>query len=55
MSEDIVVLIQVIKMYRLHVPKGTENPIQWAYGLQSTEIAEIGELKDVSTDHAEVE
>lgn len=49
------VLIQVIKVYQLHVPEGTEDPIQWAYGLQSTEIAEIGKLKDVSTDHAELE
>ena len=55
MSEDQTVLIQVIKVYRLNVPEGTKDPIAWAYGLQSTEIAETGQFVDVSTDHAEVE
>jgi len=49
-----IVRLQVIKVYEVDVPEGTEDPIAYAYGMPTTTIAAEGSLVDVSTDHAEI-
>jgi hypothetical protein len=48
------VRIQVIKVYDVEVPDDAEDPIEAAYGLQTTEIEDTGKLIDAMTDHAQV-
>lgn len=47
------VRIQVIKVYDIDVPDDCDDPVGYAYGLQTTEIEETGKLVDVTTDYAE--
>jgi len=49
------VRIQVIKVYDIDVPDDCDDPIAYAYGLQTTEIEASGKLIDAMTDHAETE
>ncbi|MCH7687464.1 MAG: hypothetical protein IH899_12410 [Planctomycetes bacterium] len=49
------VRIQVIKVYDIDVPDDCDDPIAYAYGLQTTEIEATGRLIDATTDHAETE
>jgi len=49
------VRIQVIKVYDIDVPDDCDDPVAYAYGLQTTEIEETGKLVDAMTDHAETE
>ena len=49
------VRIQVIKVYDIDVPDDCDDPIAYAYGLQTTEIEAKGKLIDAMTDHAETE
>ena len=49
------VVIQVIKVFEIDVPDGCDDPIEYAYGLQTTQIGEEGKLIDAMTDHAETE
>jgi hypothetical protein len=49
-----IVRIQVIKVYDVEVPDGTEDPVEAAYGLQTTEIEDTGKLIDAMTDHAQI-
>lgn len=49
------VAIQVIHCYELDVPKQHEGAaIAWANTLSTTAIADLGSLKNVETDYAEV-
>lgn len=48
------VRIQVIKVFDLDVPDGCEDPLAYAYGLQTTEIAEVGRFVESMTDNAEI-
>jgi len=50
---EAAVLIQIIRVYKLDVPPGTDDPIAWAYSLSVDEIEERGIHKDTTTDHAE--
>ena len=49
-----IVRIQVIKVFDVEVPDDAEDPIQAAYGLQTTEIEDTGRLIDAMTDHAQI-
>ena len=49
------VRIQVIKVYDIDVPDDCDDPIAYAYDLQTTEIEATGRLIDATTDHAETE
>ncbi len=49
------VRIQVIKVYDIEVPNDCDDPIAYAYGLQTTEIESTGTFIDAMTDHAETE
>jgi len=49
------VLIQVIKVFEIDVPDDCDDPIGFAYGLQTTVIEAEGRLIDAMTDHAETE
>lgn len=48
------VRIQVIRVYDVEVPDDSEDPIQAAYGLQTTQIEDTGKLIDAMTDHAQI-
>lgn len=47
------VRIQVIGVYDVEVPDDVEDPIAYAYELQSSTIKDEGKLVDIRTDHAE--
>jgi len=49
------VRIQVIKVYDIDVPADCDDPIAYAYGLQTTEIEANGKFIDAMTDHAETD
>ena len=49
------VRIQVIKVFDIDVPDDCDDPIAYAYGLQTTEIEANGKFIDAMTDHAETE
>jgi len=49
------VRIQVIKVYDIDVPDGCDDPVGYAYSLQTTEIESKGRLIDATTDHAQAE
>ena len=49
------VRIQVIKVYDIEVPDDCDDPVAFAYGLQTTEIEANGKFIDAMTDHAEIE
>jgi len=49
------VRIQVIKDYDIDVPDNCDDPIAYAYGLQTTEIEANGKFVDAMTDHAETD
>jgi len=49
------VRIQVIKVYDIDVPDDCDDPIAYAYDLQTTEIEATGRFIDATTDHAETE
>ena len=49
------VRIQVIKVYDIDVPDDCDDPVAFAYGIQTTEIEANGRLIDAMTDHAETE
>ena len=48
------VRIQVIKTYDVDVPGICDDPIGYAYGLQTTAIQESGKLVDVVSENAEI-
>ncbi len=49
------VRIQVIKIYDLDIEADSEdNALSQAYQMQTTKIADVGTLVDVTTDFAEV-
>ena len=50
---EIKVGIQVIKVYDIDVPDDCDDPIEYAYDRQTTEIEATGKLIDAMTDHAE--
>ena len=49
------VRIQVIKVYDIDVPDNCDDPIAFAYGLQTTEIEANGKFVDAMSDHAETD
>ena len=49
------VRIQVIKVYDIDVPDDCDDPVAYAYDLQTTEIEATGRFIDATTDHAETE
>ena len=49
------VRIQVIKVYDIDGPDDCDDPIAYAYDLQTTEIEATGRPIDATTDHAETE
>ena len=47
--------IQVIKVYDVDVPDDCDDPIAYAYGLQTTEIEANGKFVGAMSDHAETD
>jgi hypothetical protein len=48
------VRIQVIKIFDVEAPENCEDPVEFAYRLQPTEIERTGVLVDAMSDNAEV-
>lgn len=48
------VRIQVIRVNEVEFPDECADPIAAAYAMRTTEIAETGELIDVTTENAEI-
>ena len=48
------VRIQIIKIYDIDVPENCEDPVAYAYSLQTREIQETGTLIDAMSDNAKV-